>query len=83
MENEIALLLIETLKLPKDRISFTKDTQLLGAIPEMDSLMVVKVLEKLEEKFKIRIEDDEIDGSVFKTLGSLSDFISLKTKDKS
>jgi acyl carrier protein len=51
---------------------------LLGAIPELDSMAVVSVLTALEEKFNFAIEDDEVDGRTFATLGNLVAFVEGK-----
>lgn len=56
----------------------TSDTALLGDIPEFDSMAVVSVLTGLEEQFGIMIDDDEVDASIFETVGSLVSFIEGK-----
>ncbi len=53
---------------------WTRDTPLLGAVPELDSMAVVSLLTGLAERFDISIDDD-FDGDVFATVGSLSDFV--------
>ena len=51
---------------------------LLGAVPELDSMAVVSVIAALEDRFGFVVNDDEISGATFATLGSLTDFVSLK-----
>ena len=51
---------------------------MLGAIPELDSMAVATVLASLEEHFGVVVEDDEIDGSIFATVGSLAAFVDQK-----
>jgi acyl carrier protein len=51
---------------------------LLGAVPELDSMAVASVLTALEERLGIVIDDDEIDGSTFATVGSLVGFVQGK-----
>jgi len=58
--------------------SFTADTPLLGAIPELDSMGVVSLITRLEERFGITVEDDDIDGETFATVGSLVSFVGAK-----
>ena len=58
--------------------AFTRETRLLGAIPEMDSMAVASILTALEERYGFTIDDDEIDGSAFATVGSLADFVDAK-----
>ena len=57
---------------------FDPSTPLLGAIPELDSMAVVWLLTSIEERFGITIEDDEVDGQIFATVGSLVAFIDAK-----
>jgi len=59
--------------------AFRDSTPLLGAIPELDSMAVVSVIAALEERFGMVIDDDDIDGSAFATVGSLVDFVRRKT----
>ncbi len=54
---------------------------LLGAVPEFDSMAVVAVLTSIEDAFGIIVEDDEIDASVFETVGALADFVTRKLND--
>jgi acyl carrier protein len=51
---------------------------LLGALPELDSMAVANLITALEEHFDIAVEDDEISGSTFETLGSLTSFVERK-----
>jgi len=62
-----------------DRASkFDADTQLLGSVPEFDSMAVVSILTALEENFGIYIDDDEISAELFETVGQLHQFVSSK-----
>jgi acyl carrier protein len=61
--------------------SFTPDTPLLGALPELDSMAVVGLLTALEERFGFMVADDEIDGSVFSTVGTFTRFVQDKLGD--
>ena len=54
------------------------ETPLLGSIPELDSMAVATLITSLEEHFAIVIDDDEIDGSIFATVGTLVEFIKTK-----
>lgn len=57
---------------------FTRETPLLGSVPELDSMAVVTLITSLEERFGIVVDDDDIDGSTFASVGSLVDFVSSK-----
>jgi hypothetical protein len=58
--------------------TFGHGTPLLGSVPELDSMAVVSIIAALEEKFAFTIDDDEIDGATFATVGSLVGFIERK-----
>lgn len=75
---EVLLVLDETLSLGGRGMQMTRDTHLLGAIPELDSMAVVTVITRLEEQFGIVVDDDDIDGATFVTVGSLVDFVTGK-----
>jgi acyl carrier protein len=68
----------EVLSLGGRAAAFTRDTHLLGAIPELDSMAVVTLITTLEERFGIMVDDDDIDGDTFATVGSLVDFVGGK-----
>jgi len=71
-------LLDEILSLNGRAAGFTSDTPLLGAIPELDSMAVVALITSLEERFGFAVDDDEIEGSTFATVGALVDFVAGK-----
>ena len=56
----------------------TRDSALFGDLPELDSMAVARVLTALEDRFGFHIDDDEVDGDLFETLGSLADFVTRK-----
>ena len=57
---------------------FTADTPLLGALPELDSMAVIGLINAMQERFGFYIEDDEIDGSAFATVGAMVGFVENK-----
>ena len=75
---EVRRVLDEVLSLGGRSASFTRDTPLLGSIPELDSMAVVALITALEEQFGLVVDDDDIDGSTFETVGSLADFVGGK-----
>jgi acyl carrier protein len=75
---EVLSVLEDVLSLKGRSATFSDDTALLGGVPELDSMAVAGVLTSLEERFGITIEDDEIDGSTFATVGSLVAFVNGK-----
>jgi acyl carrier protein len=75
---EVKQVLDEILSLNGRSAAFTRETHLLGAIPELDSMAVVSLITRLEEHFGLTVDDDDMDGSTFATVGSLADFVSEK-----
>lgn len=71
-------LLDSVLKLGPRTAGMHGGTQLIGSIPELDSMAVVSVLTAIEEEFGVSIEDDDMDAAVFQTVGSLAAFIAEK-----
>ena len=78
-DTDIKQLLSSVLQI--DASDFGPDTLLLGAIPELDSMGVVALLTEMEESYGIVFADDEIDASVFETLGTLSDYVASKLEN--
>jgi len=76
VEQEVLKVLDEVLSLGGRSAGFTRETHLLGAIPELDSMAVVSLLTTLEERLGVAVDDDAIDGDTFATVGSLVDFVS-------
>lgn len=75
---EILRVLDEVLSLNGRSASFSRSTPLIGALPELDSMAVVSLITGLENHFGLVVDDDDIDGSTFATVGSLADFVSSK-----
>lgn len=70
--------LSDALQLGDRASAFTESTQLLGGLPELDSMAVVTIITALEENYGFIVEDDEIDADTFETLGSLCLFVEQK-----
>lgn len=78
IKKEVLAIIDEVLSLGGRGAAFELESPLLGAVPELDSMAVVGLLNMLEERFGFIVEDDEIDGSTFATVGTLVDFIEGK-----
>ena len=63
---------------PATVAALPRDTPLFGALPELDSMAVAGLLTELEDRLGIIIDDDDVDGELFATFGSLVDFASAK-----
>jgi len=77
--NQVLSVLDDVLSLKGRAAGFRDDMPLLGSLPELDSMAVASVLASLEERFGITIDDDDIDGSTFATVGSLVRYVNGKT----
>lgn len=80
MLDDIRSILSDALQLGIRAGNFTDDTPLLGSVPELDSMAVVTVLMGLEERFDMKIEDDEINAEIFETVGTLRQFVEQKVR---
>jgi acyl carrier protein len=75
----VRALLRDVLALPQAQVDdFEAETPLFGALPELDSMAVAGLLTEMEDRLDIIIEDDDIDGDVFETFGSLVAFATGK-----
>lgn len=76
--DSVRQVLVETLELPQSPADLTRDTELFGALPELDSFGVVQLVAAIEERFGITIDDDEFGAELFETVGTLTDFVDAK-----
>ena len=63
---------------PEHVAAFDADTGLFGHLPELDSMSVAGLLTEIEDRLGIIIDDDEIDGELLETYGSLLAFAEAK-----
>ncbi|AEF99641.1 acyl carrier protein [Methylomonas methanica] len=82
LQNQLIEMLAQILQLNASSVIIMDGgTPLLGAIPEFDSMAVVTIITALEERFGFVVDDDEIDASVFETVGSLTVFVEAKLQE--
>lgn len=72
---DVLRVLDDTLSLQGRSAALDADSPLLGALPEFDSMAVVSLIGALETHFGISLPDDELDASVFATIGTLANFV--------
>jgi len=63
---------------PGQVAGFSDDTELFGALPELDSMAVAGLLTEIEDRLGIVVEDDEVDGEMLATYGALLGFTRAK-----
>jgi acyl carrier protein len=74
----VKTVLVEILGIADRAGSITASTELLGSLPELDSMAVVELVVALESRFGVQINDDDITGEVFESVGTLAAFIDEK-----
>lgn len=78
LQDEVLSMLDEVLSLGGRALRLDAASPLLGAVPELDSMAVVSLITAIEERFAVTIDDDEINGGTFSTVGSLTTFVGSK-----
>ncbi len=58
--------------------AFDAETGLFGSLPELDSMAVANLLTEMEDRLGIFIDDDEVDGDMLESFGSLVNFVKGK-----
>lgn len=82
IEDAIRAILVDALGVSRERAStFTAETGLFGALPELDSMAVAGLLTEIEDRLGIVIDDDEVDGEMLETFGSLVAFAARKSRE--
>jgi acyl carrier protein len=79
VEHTIRAVLSDILGLSEAQVAaMDADTELFGALPELDSMAVASLLTEMEDRLDIVIDDDDVDGELFATFGSLVAFARAK-----
>ena len=74
-DRELRRILADVLGLKAEQVAaFDADTGLFGHLPELDSMSVAGLLTEMEDRLGFIIDDDEIDGELLETYGSLLAF---------
>ena len=78
-DDTVRAILSDLLGLPASQVAaMTAETELFGALPELDSMAVAGLLTELEDRLGIIINDEDVDAELFATLGSLIEFAETK-----
>lgn len=72
---DVTSVIVRTLGIEDRAATLTAATPLFGAMPELDSLAVLELVTQLEARFGIAIDDEDITGEVFETVGSLAQYV--------
>lgn len=81
IEDAVRGVLVDVLGVSRERAAkFDADTGLFGSLPELDSMAVAGLLTELEDRLGIVIDDDEVDGEMLESFGSLTAFAARKVR---
>lgn len=79
VENKLRIILRDILGISAERAAaLMPESGLFGVLPELDSMAVANLLTEIEDRIGITVEDDEIDGEMLESFGSLNQFVSGK-----
>lgn len=73
--DRVKAVLIKTLGIEDRAAAIEASTPLFGSMPELDSLAVVELAASLEQEFSFEIDDEDLTGDVFETVGTLAGFV--------
>lgn len=73
--DELKTLVAETLGIEDRLDSMDASTELLGGLPELDSMAVVELLTVLGDRFGFDADDADFTADIFETLGTLAAFV--------
>lgn len=72
VEATVRSLLVDVLGLDSARVArFDDETELFGALPELDSMAVATLLTEMEERLGILIEDEDVEAEDLMSFGRL------------
>ena len=83
VEEKLRAILDDVLGIGPERAeALDDDSGLFGTMPELDSMAVATLLTEMEDRLDIIIDDDEIEGSIFETFGTLLAFATQKVENR-
>ena len=81
VERTVRAVLVDVLGIAPERAAaFEAETGLFGSLPELDSMAVAGLLTEIEDRLGIIIEDDEVDGEMLSTFGTLVTYLDRKVQ---
>ena len=81
--NSVKAVVVSILGIQDRANSIDESTPLFGSMPELDSFAVVELAASLEKEFGFEIDDDDLTGEVFETLGALAQFVEMHRQPQS
>lgn len=77
--DDVIAVVVTTLGIEERADVMHADTALLDNVPELDSMAIVELVGALEDRFDIVVDEDEITGEMFETIGTLAAFVEHHT----
>ena len=77
---DVKAVVVKSLGIEGRADSLTAQTPLIDSIPEFDSMAVLEVILAIEEHFDITIDNEDVSGEIFETLGTLAGFVAQRLK---
>ncbi|MFC9786496.1 acyl carrier protein [Rhodococcus sp. NPDC127528] len=71
----VKAVIVTTLAIEDRADTLEPSTPLFGSMPELDSMAVVQLVVALEKEFGFEIDDSDVTGDAFETVGSLASFV--------
>jgi acyl carrier protein len=78
--DRLKVVLVKTLGIQDRADTLEASTELFGSLPELDSMAVVSLAVNLEREFDFEIDDEDFNGEVFETIGTLAEFVEQKKR---
>jgi acyl carrier protein len=75
--DEVRAVVAEVLGITDRAGTLTATTGLLGSMPELDSMAVAELLAAIEDRLGVDVDDADLTGDVFDTIGSLANFVAV------
>lgn len=80
MQNEVVDLILDSVNLRhKDKNQIHASTALVGEGLGLDSLDILEIVVAVEKKYGVRVQGAEEGKEIFRSIGSLTDFIQKKS----
>ncbi|TCD05321.1 acyl carrier protein [Erythrobacteraceae bacterium CFH 75059] len=83
IDARLRIVLEEALHLrPGSTADFGEETELFGALPELDSMAVATLFTAIEDTFDIVVDDEDVSADLLATYGALLRFVEEKASSR-
>ncbi len=78
--DDVKAVVVETLNVEDRADAIDASTQLLGSLPELDSMAVLELVYALETRFGIEVDGEDVTAEAFETLATLTEFVEAQLR---